>query len=87
VCAWEYQRRGVVHIHALLGDVGGLNVRARRLDWKDRWDTLAGFAKVEAIRQQDSVQRYCTKYIAKGGRIDLSDSLKNFAQQQALSNP
>jgi hypothetical protein len=90
VLAWEYQQRGVLHFHALLGDVEDLNARARRLDWMDRWLALgapAGFARIEAIDSQDAVRDYVTKYVAKGGQIDLSPSLRSFAQQQSLSNP
>ena len=88
--AWEYQRRGVLHFHALFGDVEDLNVRLRRLDWMDRWMALgqpAGFARIEAIDSQEAVRKYVTKYVVKGGQIDLSSSLKSFAQQQPLSCP
>ena len=90
VLAWEYQRRGVLHFHALLGDVEDLNVRARRLDWMDHWQGYgppAGFARIEAIESQDAVRDYVTKYVTKGGQIDLSRSLRSFAQQHALSSP
>lgn len=90
VLAWEYQKRGVLHFHALIGDVEDLNTRARRLDWMDIWEGFgapAGFARIEAIDSQDAVRNYVTKYVVKGGQIDLSSSLKSFAQQQALSNP
>lgn len=90
VLASEYQKRGVLHFHALIGDVTDLNARARRLDWMDRWLELgppAGYARIEAIDSQDAVRAYTTKYVTKGGQIDLSASLRGFAQQQALSTP
>lgn len=90
VLAWEYQKRGVLHFHALIGDVEDLNVRARRLDFMDTWlgfGPPAGFSRIEAIESQDAVRDYVTKYVTKGGQIDLSASLRTFAQQQALSNP
>jgi hypothetical protein len=90
VLAWEYQKRGVLHFHALIGDVEDLNTRARRLDWMRQWEDFgspAGFSRIEAIESQDAVRDYVTKYVAKGGQIDLSRSLKSFAQQQALSSP
>jgi hypothetical protein len=90
ILAWEYQKRGVLHFHALLGDVEDLNVRARRLDWMDTWHGFgppAGFARIEAIESQDAVCDYTTKYVTKGGQIDLSASLRSFAQQQTLSSP
>lgn len=91
VLAWEYQKRGVPHFHALLGDVEDLNMRQRRLSWMDVWNGFgppAGFARIAAIDSQDAVRNYVTKYVVKGGQIDLSRSLRSFAQQQdALSNP
>jgi len=90
VLAWEYQQRGVLHFHALLGDVEDLNARARRLSWMDAWHGFgppAGFARIEAIESQDAVRAYVTKYVVKGGQVDLSRSLRSFAQQHVLSNP
>lgn len=90
VLAWEYQRRGVVHFHVLVGDVEDLNVRARRLDWMDVWHGFgppAGFARIEAVENQSAVRNYVTKYVVKGGEIDVSASLGSCAQQQALSIP
>lgn len=90
VLAWEYQRRGVLHFHALFGDVRDLNSLARRLDWMDAWHGFgppAGFARIEAINDQHAVRDYVTKYVVKGGQIDLSRSLRSCAQQHALSSP
>jgi len=90
VLAWEYQKRGVLHFHALVGDVEDLNARARRLDFMDMWEGFgppAGFARIEAIDDQAAVRDYVTKYVTKGGQIDLSSSLKSCAQQQSLSIP
>lgn len=87
VLAWEYQARGVLHFHALLGDTEDLNNRARRLTWMDRWSDMAGFARIEDIKDRAAVDRYVTKYVVKGGQIDVSESLTSFAHQQPLSNP
>ena len=90
VLAWEYQKRGVLHFHALIGDVEDLNCRAHRLEWMDNWEGFgepAGYARIEAIASHDAVRDYLTKYVTKGGQIDLSPSLKSFAQQHALSSP
>jgi len=90
VLASEYQQRGVLHFHALIGDVEDLNARARRLEWMDRWLALgapAGFARIEAIDTQDAVRDYVTKYVAKGGQIDLSSSLRSCGKQQPRSKP
>jgi hypothetical protein len=85
--AWEYQKRGVLHFHALVGDTENLNNRARRLAWMDRWFELGGIARIEDIKNRAAIDRYVSKYVVKGGQIDSSDTLKSFAQQQSLSNP
>jgi hypothetical protein len=76
VLAIERQKRGVLHFHALVGDARDLNHRTRRLRWKDEWESLAGFARIEAIRSEDEVRGYITKYVTKGGEIELSPSLR-----------
>ena len=63
----ERQRRGTVHYHALFSGVGKL----RRLTYMDLWDQLAGFARIEAPRNQRRVLEYISKYVVKGGEIDL----------------
>jgi hypothetical protein len=65
--ALEYQRRGVIHFHALLSGIGNL----RRLSYMDRWNRMAGFAKIEPIKNAEAVRRYVSKYVIKGGEIDL----------------
>ena len=66
-CASERQRRGVLHYHALFGNVGEM----RRLTWMDHWNRLAGFAKITTIASQPSVNTYCAKYVIKGGQINM----------------
>lgn len=87
VLAWEWQKRGVLHFHALVGDVADLNTEARRLTWMDRWFKLAGIARISEIISHEAVQRYCSKYIAKEGQIDLSHTLRSYAQQNGLGIP
>jgi len=70
-CASERQRRGVLHYHALFGNVGGM----RRLTWMDHWNRLAGFAKITTVESKPSVNTYCAKYVIKGGRIDMGGPL------------
>ncbi len=67
VRALEYQRRGTIHFHALLSDVG----RLRRLTLMDRWKELAGFARIGAVKDQERVRKYVAKYVVKEGDIDL----------------
>jgi hypothetical protein len=72
VRALEYQKRDVIHYHALVGGVRDL----RRLTWMDRWYELAGIARIEPITTTAAVVRYVSKYVVKGGEIDLGGPLK-----------
>jgi hypothetical protein len=72
VRALEYQKRDVIHYHALLAGVQDL----RRLTWMDRWHELAGYARIEPIESTAAVARYVSKYVVKGGEIDLGGPLK-----------
>jgi hypothetical protein len=65
--AIETQRRGVIHMHALLNGVGGLSPLLFRL----RWNELSGFSKIESPRSSLAVRRYVTKYVRKGGELDI----------------
>jgi hypothetical protein len=80
IAATERQKRGVVHLHALMGDPNNLNLIARRLTWMDRWDEMAGFARIEAIHRDDAALRYVTKYVIKDGDIEFSKNLGGVAQ-------
>ena len=75
IVALERQKRGVVHFHALLGAVDDLNGMANRFEWMKRWQALAGFARIEAIRDNQAARRYVTKYVVKGGDIEFSKNL------------
>jgi len=61
-----------------------LNTLARRLSWMDEWAVLAGFAKIEAIVDQVAAVKYVTKYVVKGGDIDISESLERYIHQVSL---
>jgi len=72
----EYQKRGVLHFHALLACAGkDLNHIAIRRDWEAVWQDLSGYARIEKVRSQKDASRYVTKYVTKGGQIDLSPNL------------
>jgi hypothetical protein len=62
VRALEFQKRGVIHYHALVAGVQDL----RRLTWMDIWNELAGYARIEAIKDPTAVRRYVSKYVVKG---------------------
>jgi hypothetical protein len=81
VRALEWQKREVLHYHALMSHVCDLNAGARRLSWMDRWNELAGFAKIERPIGTAAVSNYVSKYVAKGGEIDLSANLRSYAEQ------
>lgn len=68
----EYQRRGVIHFHALIGRVPQA---VRRLDWMDTWDELAGFARIEAYDPARGARYYLGKYVLKGGQVDVGGPL------------
>jgi len=76
VRALEYQRRGVIHFHALFADIEGV----RRLSWMDTWDEIAGYARIEAIKDKWAVRRYVTKYCLKEGEIELGGALSRPAR-------
>jgi hypothetical protein len=77
----EYQKRQVIHFHALMGADHDLNQSARRLTWMDYWGEIAGFARIEAVRSQESALRYVTKYVVKDGEIEFSRNLGCSMQQ------
>lgn len=67
----EYQDRGTLHYHALIGGVGDI----RRLLFKDMWE-LNGFARVEAYESGRGANFYIGKYLSKeDGDIRFSHNL------------
>ena len=68
----EYQDRGTLHFHALIGGVGDI----RRLTFKDFWE-LHGYARVEAYNPQLGAAHYVAKYLNKtdDGDIRFSHNL------------
>lgn len=87
IVAIERQKRGVVHLHALMGDSQDLNAITRRLDWMDYWNEIAGFARIEAIRSDDAALRYVTKYVIKDGEIEFSRNLGDVRQPRQPQLP
>lgn len=90
--ALEYHKSGVIHFHALLGDTSFIHERFERSSVKNLWFDIAGFARVSNIPDTGDGQRaailgYISKYVAKGGLIDVSDNLKEFSvTQEALQS-
>jgi hypothetical protein len=80
-CTWarglEWQKRGVIHFHAVLGNLPISNcTRASCEAWAHLWLELGntGFAKIILV-QDEGAMSYVSKYCAKGGEIDLSPNL------------
>ncbi len=83
--ALEYQRRGVVHFHCLLAEPALLELhkaswyQAQNGRWQNElnemWLELAGFARVHRIANVEAVQQYVSKYVVKGGEIELGGPL------------
>lgn len=71
VLAHEYQKRGVLHFHALIGGgVKGLNRASCQVLWHSA-EATNGFAYIKAYNPQLGARGYVSKYVSKGGRIDL----------------
>jgi hypothetical protein len=66
--ALEYQKRGVIHYHALTWGM----LDARRLTYMDAWEEIGdGFARILPYDPQRGAGFYLGKYVSKGGEIDL----------------
>jgi len=69
VRALELQRRGVLHFHALIG--GERVRRLRRLTLMDKWYEDNGIARIERYDKRKGATSYLSKYVFKGGEIEL----------------
>jgi hypothetical protein len=78
VRALEYQRRGVIHFHALLAGMEFLAYNTVRQLWP--W----GFSWIEPYQPGRGAHYYLGKYLAKGGEIDLGGPIGNSSQAQLL---
>ncbi|MBA7591664.1 hypothetical protein ES708_33824 [subsurface metagenome] len=77
----EYQDRGVLHYHSLIGGVGDI----RRLLFKDFWE-LYGFARVEKYIPARGANFYVGKYLTKGnGEIRFSHNLTKHLQGNKMT--
>lgn len=72
---------GRFHMHALIGNVAHL----RRLTWMDRWEGMAGIARILPFNAKRGAAYYCAKYVTKqDGDWQLSDNLAAFSSYQPL---
>ncbi len=66
--AIEWQRRDVLHFHSLMG--GGLQ-DLDRFAWMELWNRDNGFARIYPY-DPAGAPGYVSKYVVKGGEIDIS---------------
>jgi len=72
---------GRFHIHALIGNVAHM----RRMKWVDRWDRLAGHARILPFTSKRGAAYYCAKYVTKkSGDWELSENLQAFTEHQPV---
>lgn len=92
--AVERQARGVLHFHCLLADPELTNLLKGswfKLDGRwanelnEMWNEVAGFARIEPIKVHELVQRYVSKYVIKGGQIDLGGPMMQRRLEQAAA--
>jgi len=66
--ALEYQRRGVVHFHAL---IWGVKRRTSRKGWQEKWEEIAeGWCAIYPYDRTRHASFYLGKYAVKGGEVD-----------------
>lgn len=69
----EFHKDGRIHYHALIAaQERDLSQLARRLTWMDWWYERFGIARIEPPHSQEDVAGYVSKYVVKGGEVDLS---------------
>jgi len=70
----EYQDRGTLHFHSLIGNVGDI----RRLTFKDFWE-MSGYARVEKYQPGKGANFYVGKYLTKAdGDIRFSHNVEQY---------
>ena len=73
----EYQKRDVIHFHCLIGDPH--LYKLKRLDYMKAWEydcyrskeLVNGFARIFKYDAARGAVNYCSKYVLKGGEIDI----------------
>lgn len=72
----EWQKRGVLHYHALLYHRRGLNQIASRMAWESEWTRLTeSFSSIFPCDSATAARAYIAKYCGKGGEVDCSKDL------------
>jgi hypothetical protein len=72
--ATEFQIRGAIHFHSLIGRVPD---SVRRMDYVDFWYKIAGYARIYKYESGKGAESYLSKscYAWKRGEIDLGGPL------------
>ena len=73
----EYQKRDVIHFHCLIGDPN--LYKLKRLDFMKAWECgcygtnelVNGYARIDKYNASRGAVNYCSKYVLKGGEIDV----------------
>ena len=76
--ALEWQKRGVLHYHALISNSGyASSTMIARIWEKLGEDSKAGFIKVDQYDESlGGAEAYLSKYVAKGGQVDISPNFQ-----------
>jgi hypothetical protein len=81
-CLWvrglEWQKRDVLHFHALIGNLPyQINTKNLRDLWAQSWLLMGntGFAKIYPVANVGGVVGYVTKYCVKEGEVDFCPTL------------
>ncbi len=71
----EYQDRGSIHYHCLIGFV---KPELNRFDFMRIWYQMAGLSRIYLFKRNKGAEYYMSKscYAWKRGEIDLSDTMK-----------
>lgn len=82
VRALEWQKRGVIHYHALISGLRKSSTQvARQAEYLWNEELGNGFARIDLIKGDPmKASAYCSKYVTKGGELDFSDNYANHDQ-------
>lgn len=84
VYGMEFQKRGVIHLHALLK---GIPKEVSMEHWAKTWwheHENNGYATIEAYNPQLGAVGYLGKYIVKGGQVDVWLSKRTLGQVRQI---
>jgi hypothetical protein len=82
----EYQNRGAVHFHAI---IGGIPECVRRFDSMERWYGMAGICRIYPYERGRGAEFYMSKssYAWKKGEIDLGGPLRDRLETRQIVLP